>query len=119
MRESLADFKSKGGLQTMVNGRPDDLLLVSHSFEPRSLVISENLAESYAANLGIVYFNDDLIATKPQTEGDVGGDVLRYTLATHVNDVKHVKGSIIKLRYAAQRRSARSSQAKRFEKGAG
>jgi hypothetical protein len=98
MRASVADFKSSGGLRTIVEGEPDDLILVAYSFEPRSSTIVQNLADDYVANLGVVYANAEILKLEKRS-GDA--DVLDYNemgyrLAARCNAIRQAKGSLQK-----------------------
>jgi hypothetical protein len=98
MRASVADFKSSGGLRPIVEGEPDDLILVSYSFEPRSSTIVQNLAEDYEANLGVVYANEEILNLKKRSNNPdaLDFDEMGYRLAARCSAIRQAKGSLQK-----------------------
>lgn len=96
MRRSIEEFKVGGGLNTIVEGQPDDLLLAAYSFEPRSSAIVECLADSYEATLGILYHNEEILNLEGTSPPSPGYDELRYGIADKCREVRSVQGSLIR-----------------------
>ena len=92
----MRDFKAQGGLKTIVPGEPDDLILVSYSFEPRSLAVVNHLADDYKATRGIVYFNEEVRNIEKRSGINSGFDVMKDRLADHVQTIRSAKGSLLK-----------------------
>jgi hypothetical protein len=95
MRVSIAEFKTNGGLGPMVAGTPDDLILLSCSFEPRSWTILENLAHDYQAAMGIAYLNEDFYPERRPFGTNSEFDHFKHKLARHTHAVRPAKGVIL------------------------
>ncbi|MGA7497925.1 MAG: hypothetical protein WBX00_14465 [Isosphaeraceae bacterium] len=106
MRVSVEEFIAAGGLKTIVEGEPDDLLLVAYSFEPRSSTIISCLSKSYEAIVGVVYFNEEILNPESPSSESSGYHDLRSGLAAQCHEVKTAKGSL--LRPSVQLESLRS-----------
>ena len=111
MRLSVEGFRDAGGLQTISAGEPDDLLLVSYSFEPRSAIILRCLSDAYEASIGIVYYNEEILNPDRPSSQSPEYDVLRYGLADHCREMRAAKGSLLNPRI--QLESLRSIFARR------
>ncbi|MGA2705137.1 MAG: hypothetical protein ABSH35_29095 [Isosphaeraceae bacterium] len=96
MRMSIDEFRASGGLPSIVEGQPDDLLLVAYSFEPRSSAIVRCLSESYEANLGIIYHNEEILNLDEAAPPDSSYDELRYGIADKCRVVLPAQGSLFR-----------------------
>ncbi len=96
MRISIEDFRAGGGLKTIREGEPDDFLLVSYSFEPRSSAIARCLSDSYEALSGVVYYNEEILNPDVRTASSSGYDELRFALAAQCREVRTAKGSLLR-----------------------
>jgi hypothetical protein len=60
---SLEDLIATGGVRPILEDRCDDIFLVSASFEPRSVALTNGLALNYRAVRSFVYVNHDFLVT--------------------------------------------------------
>ncbi|WP_165233526.1 hypothetical protein [Aquisphaera insulae] len=96
MRTLFDEFKAGGGLTTIVPGQPDDLLLVAYSFEPRSLAVVECLSDSYEANLGVIYNNQEIVSIENGGPPISSYDELRFGIAARCREVRQAQGSLVR-----------------------
>ena len=96
MRTSVEDFTAYGGLKTINPGEQDDLMLVAYSFEPRCSTVVRSLADPYGANIGVVYFNEEIVDPQRRTAATSGFDEMRHRLADFAQHVWTAKGSLQK-----------------------
>jgi len=58
-RHEIPELTERGGIQTVCPGTPDDLFVVSASYEDRCRVAAGMLASDFSAKKGIIYYNKE------------------------------------------------------------
>src|SRR5437588_205997 len=94
MRLSISELAAQGGLKPVSPSEPDDIIFVAYSFEPRATTVVSQLTNAYAARLGVVYYNEEILAAKLHS---IARDVLHQMqrkLTDYVDALVQVKGSL-------------------------
>lgn len=91
----IDDFQKQGGLGVFLNDSPDDFFIVCASYEYRTTVVTENLAEDYIAKKGIIYVNKEFLEGRSEHTVSSNRDKLKESLDRHCDDVKVIEGSWI------------------------
>lgn len=94
MRLHIREFAEQGGLKPLSSSDPDDLIFLSYSFEPRALAIVNQMTAAYKARIGVVYYNEEILAAKLHTSTRDAFRKMQYQLADYVDSVVQTKGSL-------------------------
>ena len=89
----IFDFRSKGGLRNIIDGRPDDLFLVCASYEERSVASVESLSQEYRCKTGVIYVNADFIEKYQGCSTKERLEQLKTILKPHCDCLKVAEGS--------------------------
>jgi len=92
-KETIAAFKTQGGLRTIRAAVPDDLFIACASYEPRTTTVSESLAGDYRSARGVIYVNREFLEGFSAHKTDANMSQLRELLRKHCAEVEIVKGS--------------------------
>jgi hypothetical protein len=90
----IEELKSLGGLRgTREGNAPDDLFLVSASYEGRTLAAAQSFAPDYRAQKGIIYFNKEILRDPNNDNAKINLDNLTEMLNRHCDVIDQVEGS--------------------------
>jgi hypothetical protein len=94
MRLSVGEFAAQGGLKPILPSDPDDLLFVACSFEPRASTVVSQLTDAYAARVGVLYYNEEILTAKLQLSARDALHKMRRTVTDHVEALVEIKGNL-------------------------
>ena len=89
----IEQFKNRGGLTTIDEGKPDDLFIVCASYEPRSTAVGELLSEDYRARTGIIYVNQEFVQGSVAELTNENLNTLLENLTVHCDSICQITGS--------------------------
>lgn len=91
---SVDELRKHGGLHTIrVGSVPDDMYLVSASYEDRTLTVAQSLAADYKATRGVIYVNEELLADSQGDRVRPHLEELKQILLSHCDAIDLVEGS--------------------------
>ena len=92
-KETIAAFRTQGGLRSIREAVPDDLFITCASYEPRTTAVSESFAGDYRSARGIIYVNKEFLEGSSANKTETNISRLKERLVKHCAEVEVVKGS--------------------------
>jgi len=90
---NISEFRSKGGLHNITEGRPDDLFLVCASYEDRSVSTVKSLSPQYRCKTGIIYVNEEFLEKSDSCSTKKNLNQLQKLLKQHCESLEVAVGS--------------------------
>ena len=91
--ETFDDLVGGGGIASIEAGHPDDLYVVSASYEPRCISLTGALAPDYRSGSAIIYVNEDHLTGQASSQMQTALDILQVSLRSKVEETRVVRGS--------------------------